>query len=62
MNKTIEAAWVEPGGLIAKFYHTSDACKLQLDESCLVTGTEIEARRKGIVPCPDCEKANGSSR
>ena len=59
MTNAVEmAAWVEPEGKRAKFYHTSDVCKLRLDKTYIVLGDKREAIRKGMTLCPDCEKAN----
>ena len=57
MNQTV-IAWLEVNGKKAKFYHFSPACISQLEPGLTVTGTEQEALRKGIMPCPDCEKQN----
>ena len=53
------AAWVEVDGKYAKYYHTTNACILQLPKEDTVLGEASEARHKGIALCPDCEKMNG---
>lgn len=56
MHTKTMAAWTERDGKMPKFYHMVNQCRLQLEKEFIVLGEEAEARRKGIVLCPDCEK------